>query len=63
MMRTIKEELLWLDEFDSFEEAKNRISNWVEHDYNRLYPHSVLAYKSPIEFEKAYKAGLINHAA
>ena len=36
VIRTIKEELLWLNEFGSFEEAESRIGAWIEEDYNRL---------------------------
>ncbi len=54
MMRTIKEELLWLHEFSSLEEAKRAISHWIEMDYNRLYVHSALGYLSPEEFEDLY---------
>ncbi|MBP6909403.1 MAG: integrase core domain-containing protein [Candidatus Saccharicenans sp.] len=50
VIRTIKEELLWLPEFGSFEEAEARIAVWISGDYNRLYVHSVLVYLSPEEF-------------
>ena len=51
MIRTIKEEVLWLEEFTSFSEAKEKIGPWIEQDYNELYPHSALGYYSPVEFE------------
>ncbi len=51
MIRTIKEEVIWLEEFASFSEAKEKISPWIERDYNREYPHSALGYRSPVEFE------------
>jgi len=54
MMRTIKEEVIWLNEFSSYDEAKRTIESWIEEDYNKKYIHSVLGYKSPIEFEEAY---------
>lgn len=47
VMRTVKEELLWLNEFSIFEEA---IGRWIEEDYNALYVHSSLGYLSPNEF-------------
>jgi len=50
VIRTIKEELLWLEEFDSLEEAEQKIRDWIERDYNLLYPHSSLGYRSPQEF-------------
>ena len=27
------------------------IGPWIEQDYNQLYPHSALGYRSPVEFE------------
>jgi putative transposase len=54
MMRTIKEEVIWLEEFDTFEEAKEKITKWIETDYNKQYVHSSLGYCSPEEFEKKY---------
>lgn len=54
MMRTIKEEVIWLNEFGSLEEAKEKIGGWIESDYNKLYVHSELGYMSPDEFEELY---------
>jgi len=54
VIRTIKEELLWLNEFGSFEEAETRIGAWIEEDYNRLYVHSALGYLSPEEFAQQW---------
>ena len=46
MIRTIKEEVIWVHEFESLEEAKGRIKEFIEF-YNREYPHSAIGYKSP----------------
>jgi len=54
VMRTIKEELIWLNEFGSLEEARENIRNWIMNDYNKLYVHSSLGYLSPEEFELKY---------
>ncbi len=54
VIRTIKEELLWLNEFGSFEEAEARIGVWIAQDYNRLYVHSALGYLSPEEFAQQW---------
>jgi transposase InsO family protein len=54
VIRTIKEELLWLNKFSSFEEAEARIGVWIEEDYNRLYVHSALGYLSPEEFAQQW---------
>lgn len=55
MMRTIKEGVLWLREFSSLEEAREKIGYWIEVDYNKLYVHSELGYMSPEEFEEQYE--------
>jgi len=54
MIRTIKEEVIWPNEFESLAEAIDRIGNWIEVDYNKLYVHSALGYLSPEEFEAQY---------
>lgn len=56
MMRTIKEEIIWMNEFGSFEEAKLKIGTWIEESYNKVYVHSRLGYKSPESFEAEYYA-------
>ncbi len=50
MIRTIKEEVIWLHEFTSLTEAREIIGNWIE-KYNRGYVHSTLGYLSPLAFE------------
>lgn len=54
VIRTIKEECLWLNEFSSFEEARATIEAWIGEDYNRLYVHSALGYRSPEEFRRQW---------
>jgi len=41
-MRTIKGECIWINDFDSFKEAKEAIGKWIEFDYNKFYVHSSL---------------------
>lgn len=50
-MRTFKEEVMYPNEFDSFEEARTAVEHFIEF-YNHEYPHSALGYVSPIEFEQ-----------
>ncbi|MFB6290372.1 MAG: IS3 family transposase [Candidatus Bipolaricaulia bacterium] len=45
-MRTLKEDCLWINDFDSPKEAKEKISSWIEY-YNTEYPHSTIGMKSP----------------
>jgi putative transposase len=54
VIRTIKEEVLWLNDFGSFEEARAAIGAWIGEDYNRLYVHSALGYRSPEEFRRQW---------
>ena len=54
MMRTIKEELLWLREWTSAAELKTALKDWFE-KYNRGYLHSALGYRTPERFEAEYK--------
>ena len=54
VIRTIKEEVLWLNDFGSFEEARATIGAWIGEDYNRLYVHSALGYRSPEEFRQQW---------
>lgn len=48
MMRTMKEELLWLTEWSSLEEIELSLNTWKE-KYNTSYPHSSIGYRAPSE--------------
>jgi putative transposase len=53
MMRTIKEECLWLREWQNPFELANEFKSWAE-DFNFHYLHSALSYKSPQQKETEY---------
>ncbi|MGI8555352.1 MAG: integrase core domain-containing protein, partial [Pyrinomonadaceae bacterium] len=53
MMRTLKEELGWLREWQSVNELKTALDTFVE-DFNAGYLHSALAYKTPNRFEREH---------
>ncbi len=53
-MRTFKEEIIYPNEFDSLEQARKEVDNFITF-YNQDYPHSALGYLSPIAFEKLKK--------
>jgi putative transposase len=61
-MRTLKEELLWLEEFAGLEEAREKLSAWIDF-YNKDYPHSALGYKSQQEYERLYLETNLEKAA
>jgi len=50
-MRTFKEEIIYPNEYNSLEEAKKTVEDFITF-YNWDYPHSALGYLSPIDFEK-----------
>jgi putative transposase len=47
--RSIKEECIWMYNFASKDEAFRIIADWIDW-YNQSRPHSVLVYRSPLEF-------------
>lgn len=51
MIRTLKEEFVWLREWKSVEELKKALDEFVE-SFNEQYLHSALGYKTPNQFEK-----------
>ncbi len=53
VFRTMKEELLWLREWNSPFTLADTLGVWVEY-YNGHYLHSALGYKAPNKFEEEY---------
>jgi len=51
--RTLKQECVWLNRFETFEEAENVISEWIEY-YNRERLHSSLGYLTPTEWRNHF---------
>ena len=47
--RSLKEECVWQHTFQTFEEARRSIRDWVQW-YNHGRPHSALGYQSPIQY-------------
>jgi len=54
MMRTIKEELIWLKEWSSHDEVNKALQEWVE-NYNESYLHSTHGYRTPNWVEGNYQ--------
>ena len=48
-LRSLKEECVWQHTFQTFEEARQRIRDWVQW-YNQERPHSALGYQSPVQY-------------
>ena len=55
LIRTLKEELLWLREWASVEEVARAVKEFAP-KFNAEYLHSALGYKTPDEFEKQWFA-------
>lgn len=53
LMRTLKEELVWLREWTSPVELERALAAWIDW-YNSRYRHSALGYQTPVEFERHY---------
>ncbi len=51
VIRTIKEDCLWINEWTNLDQAQSEIEKWTW-NYNNLFPHSALGYLSPVEFEQ-----------
>jgi transposase InsO family protein len=51
VLRTIKEDFIWVREFSNPIEFTETFKNWIE-AYNNDYPHSSLKYLTPCQFEK-----------
>jgi putative transposase len=53
LMRTLKEECLWLQEWTCPLELFEALTRWIN-PYNEHYLHSALGYKPPRQFEREY---------
>jgi len=53
MIRTMKEELIWLREWENERELGLALNKWVDY-YNRNYLHSAHGYKTPMQAEEEY---------
>ena len=51
VLRTMKEDLIWLKEWNSPFEFEVDLKSWIR-CYNEDFPHSSLSYKTPVQFEK-----------
>ncbi|MBZ4644065.1 MAG: Integrase core domain [Deferribacteraceae bacterium] len=54
VIRTIKEEVFWINEFETIEEANAAMNEFVKF-YNNEHCHSSLNYMSPVEYYEKWK--------
>jgi transposase InsO family protein len=60
---TLKTELIYWEKYQTREEAKRSIFEYIEINYNRRRLHSSLGYLSPVEFEEKQRRELIEKVA
>jgi transposase InsO family protein len=53
-MKTLKTEEVYLNEYDTFHDAKSNIKRFIEQVYNYKRLHSSLGYRPPAEFEALF---------
>jgi putative transposase len=51
--RSLKEEEVWLNEYQSLDQARNSIGRWI-HQYNHQRPHQSLKNRTPAEARRAF---------
>lgn len=56
-MRTLKQEEVYLQEYEGYADSEESIGEFIEAVYNRKRLHSALGYRPPVEFEQLWAAG------
>lgn len=59
VFRTLKEDLIWLHEWYSYEQLFKALHNWIG-QYNEDYPHSEINHRTPQQFEDQFNSSLRN---
>ncbi len=54
VIRTVKEEEVYLSDYRDFEDAYTQIGHFIEDIYQTKRIHSALGYLTPVEFEAAW---------
>ena len=52
LIRTLKEEEVYLNDYQDIHEARDRIGHFITHVYHHKRPHSALGDLTPMEFQK-----------
>lgn len=55
-MRTLKEEEVYLTEYETYEDALKQIGKFIDIVYNKKRIHSALGYLTPIQYEAQWRA-------
>jgi transposase InsO family protein len=54
-MRTLKEEEVFLTEYQDFADARHQIGEYIDNMYMTKRIHSSLGYLTPVEFENTHR--------
>jgi transposase InsO family protein len=58
-MRTLKQEEVYLQEYEGYSETEEGIGHFIEAVYNEKRLHSALGYRPPSEFEQLFAKGIL----
>lgn len=61
-IRTLKEEEVYLSDYENYGEAYDNIEHFIEEVYNKRRIHSSLGYLTPTEFQAAYYARAVHQS-
>jgi transposase InsO family protein len=61
LIRTIKEEEVYLSDYRDFEDVYTQIGHFIEDVYQTRRIHSALGYLTPVEFEAAWTRSRVEH--
>ena len=53
VIRTLKEDLIWPREWNSYQQLENALKRWVK-NYNEDFPHSSIDYLTPAQYEQKH---------
>lgn len=59
-MRTLKEEEVYLNDYETFPEVRTSIRHFIEAVYNRKRLHSAIGYLTPVEFEASLSSPILS---
>lgn len=62
VIRTLKEEVVWLRDWNDIDELRSAIDAWVRR-YNEQRPHQSLGYKTPAEYRSQHLSPSSKEAA
>jgi putative transposase len=59
-MRTLKQEEVYLNDYETFPEVRTSVRHFIESVYNRKRLHSAIGYLPPVEFEASLSSPILS---